>query len=165
MVVRVHATVNFDSLHVDRWYDKSTRNWICTLQDADGNQVGDSIVVGNRAHAMQITKENFRNQNPTDQDNEDRYGAHVPLELRRPLGALRELIREHPGELELWDVKKRRLMFTLMSLQSSLLVSTRDLGGERGVCGLLPIVRWMKAVTCRMRLGTQEVTFKQLSKF
>lgn len=35
-------------LTIDSWYDRSERVWITTVKDANGNQVGDALVDGNR---------------------------------------------------------------------------------------------------------------------
>jgi len=50
----VVATPVATGLKIDRWYDKSTRNWIVTMRDSGGHQVGDAIVVYRRDEAAAI---------------------------------------------------------------------------------------------------------------
>lgn len=80
-MVPIYATVDRSKLTLDRWFDRSTRNWICTLKDKDGNQVGDSIVLGDKLSAMRLTKDDF-NIDPTD-DDDDRYGFRRMEEKRK----------------------------------------------------------------------------------
>lgn len=61
---------------LDRWFDKTARNWIVTCLDENGDQVGDSVVVGTRGEAMGIKLDNpaFKSQADKDRENEERYG-------------------------------------------------------------------------------------------
>jgi hypothetical protein len=68
------APQDVSKLKLVRWFDKSTKNWVVTLQDKAGEEVGEPIVVGTREAAMKIKKDNpsfFTGH--TDQENEDRY--------------------------------------------------------------------------------------------
>ena len=37
---------------VERWYDRLSRNWIVQYKDADGHQLGDAGIVGNKHDAI-----------------------------------------------------------------------------------------------------------------
>lgn len=155
--------VDLSKLKLDRWFDPSTRNWICTLRDAEGNQVGDSIVVGDRRSAMDLKKEDF-NVDPSfeETDEEDRYGFNIPAQYRRPIQKLFSVIRAYPGKLQVWDTKTKDLMFTILSVQSATLVSTKSPRGK-GVCGVLSIVKGLESRQSRLWLvGKGEVTYRSL---
>jgi len=158
LVQRLTAT-NVTDLTIRRWYDKSTRNWIVTLHDSDDNQVGDSIVVYSRGEASNIKKDNPAFNVPSEP--EDRYGFSVPQEFRPAMRALVRTVDTNPGDVQVWDVKTRSLKFRLYYSSATLFI-TRDSAGARGVCGVLPILRWMKAKLVRLRLGTQELTLRNL---
>lgn len=60
---------------VVRWFDKSIKSWTVILEDKDGNQVGDAIVVGSRSEAKAITKDHPGfNVRDFDAENDQRYG-------------------------------------------------------------------------------------------
>lgn len=73
LIVR-SSVQNLNDLTLDRWYDKSTRNWIITLKDKAGNQVGDAIFVATSTDAKGIKKTNPAfNVRDFDAENEERY--------------------------------------------------------------------------------------------
>ncbi len=48
-----------EQLKIERWYDRSSKNWIVQLLDPEGNQVGNAIYVYSKKEANAITKEDF----------------------------------------------------------------------------------------------------------
>lgn len=88
----------------------------------------------------------------------------VPPELVVPLRNLMGHVQEHPKAITVWDARTRKLMMTLQSVQSDTLFSTRGPDGQRGLCGALPLLRWLKARTVRIAVGRKELTFRDLLK-
>lgn len=69
--------------HIERWYDKSIRSWTVVLKDKDDNQVGDSIVVGDKATAQSITKDHPGfNVRDYDAENAQRYRMNKPTKSK-----------------------------------------------------------------------------------
>lgn len=46
------TTPTSNKLLVDTWYDRTSRNWITQIKDAEGNQVGSALFAGNRSSAI-----------------------------------------------------------------------------------------------------------------
>lgn len=151
-----------EQLYIDRWYDKSTRNWVVTLKDRQGHQWGDTIVVFQRSEAMQIKKDHPSFNLPSGAD--DKYDLKLPPEFEKPCRALARKIQLSPERsFTVWDTKTRKRMFIVLEATSPTMLRTLTEEGK-GVCGVLPLVRWMKAGLVRLARGQQEVTFRELLK-
>ena len=62
---------------LDKWFDRTGSSWVVQVKDADGNQIGDAIVVGDRPSAMAIKIDNPGFNLPTGKEDEElerRYG-------------------------------------------------------------------------------------------
>lgn len=44
-------------LHTDRWYDRSSRNWIVQLLDENGYQIGTAVYVYSKQEAIEAEKQ------------------------------------------------------------------------------------------------------------
>lgn len=150
--------MNLADLRLDRWYDKSTRQWIVTLKDKEDNQVGDAIFVALSTEAARIGKDHpgFNLPKPDD----DRYGFNMPQEYKPAQRALLRLLEA--GEIQVWDVATRKLMFTIRDLYSSVSMLIVDVSGKRGACGVFPLLKSVEARKARLWNGTREVTWRQL---
>ncbi len=148
-------------LRIDRWYDRSTDNWVVTLKDKNGVTWGDSIVVYRASEARAIKKDNPSFNLP--KDDSGKYEVQFPPGLEKPCRALTRKIQLSPEDsFTVWDAKTRERMFVIREASSSTRLTTIGKGNARGVCGTIPLVRWMKSGLVRVDRGQQEVKFAEL---
>lgn len=74
------------STKLDRWYDRDGKNWIVTLKDENGDQIGDAVVVGTHLDAMNVKKDHpsFKSQADKDRENEERYSKNWKKQHETP---------------------------------------------------------------------------------
>lgn len=156
------AATDLSQLRIDRWWDPSTKNWVVTLRDKDNHQVGDSIVVYDGFDARQI-KKSHPSFNVPKEDTEDRFGFSVPQEFQWPLRKFWEAVHANkPGVITVWNVKTKKLLFTVRGQNSATMIGTKTPDGATGMCGVVPLLKWMKAGVVRVAVGRSELRFKDL---
>lgn len=93
----------------------------------------------------------------------------IPGPFKKPCAALIALVETNPGKLVYQQSAKdaqgkKQGTRKLTGVMNPFMLFVQDKAGAKGMCGVYPLVQWLKAKTVVLKLDSKEITYNDLAR-